>query len=52
MIGTTFEATFTIDENHRDGVLPHITGSAYITDEATLMFDDADPLCWGISQRA
>ena len=51
VIGTAFEAAFTIDEHHRDGVLPHITGSAYITDEATLIFDDADPLCWGITQR-
>ena len=52
VIGTTFEASFTVDENRRDGVLPHITGAAYITDEATLIFDDADPLCWGIGQRA
>jgi 4-hydroxyproline epimerase len=52
VIGTVFEATFTVDENHRDGVLPHITGAAYVTDEATLIFDDADPLCWGIGQRA
>jgi proline racemase len=29
-------------------VLPHITGAAYVTGEATLVFDDADPLCWGL----
>jgi 4-hydroxyproline epimerase len=52
VIGTLFEASFSVDENHRDRVLPHITGSAYITDEATLLFDDADPLCWGISPQA
>jgi 4-hydroxyproline epimerase len=51
VIGTTFDASFTVDEGHRDGVLPHITGAAYITDEATLIFDDADPLCWGIDQK-
>lgn len=51
VIGTMFEASFTVDENRRDRVLPHITGAAYVTDEATLMFDDADPLCWGIKQR-
>jgi 4-hydroxyproline epimerase len=48
VIGTVFEAAFTVDENHRDRVLPRITGSAYVTGEATLIFDDADPLCWGI----
>jgi len=51
VIGTTFEASFTVDENRRDGVLPHITGAAYVTGEATLIFDDADPLCWGIIQK-
>ena len=51
VIGTTFEASFTHDKDSRDGVLPHITGAAYVTDEATLIFDDADPLCWGISPR-
>jgi 4-hydroxyproline epimerase len=51
VIGTTFDASFTVDEHRRDGVLPHITGAAYITGEATLIFDDTDPLCWGIGQR-
>jgi 4-hydroxyproline epimerase len=52
VIGTVFEASFTVDENIRDRVLPHITGAAYITGESTLTFDDADPLRWGINQRA
>jgi 4-hydroxyproline epimerase len=52
VIGTQFEASFSVDENHRDRVLPHITGSAYVTDEATLIFDPTDPLCWGIGARA
>jgi len=51
VIGTTFEASFTVDENRRDRILPHITGAAYVTGEATLIFDDADPLCWGIIQK-
>jgi proline racemase len=29
-------------------VLPRITGSAYVTAESTLLFDDADPLRFGI----
>ena len=30
------------------GIIPHIRGSAYITAEATLLLDDADPFQWGI----
>jgi 4-hydroxyproline epimerase len=52
IIGTVFEASFSVDENHRDRVLPHITGEAYVTGESTLIFDDADPLRWGIDARA
>jgi 4-hydroxyproline epimerase len=52
VIGTLFEASFAVDENHRDRVLPHITGEAYLTGESTLIFDDADPLRWGIDTRA
>jgi 4-hydroxyproline epimerase len=51
VIGTVFEASFSVDENHRDRVLPHITGEAYVTGESTLIFDDADPLRWGIDLR-
>ena len=51
VIGTVFEATFTVDENRCDRVLPRITGSAYVTGEATQLFDEADPLCWGIERR-
>jgi 4-hydroxyproline epimerase len=51
VIGTVFEASFTIDERHHGQVLPHITGSAHVTSEAALIFDDADPLRWGINQR-
>ena len=52
VIGTTFDASFTIDEHRPGGVLPHITGAAYVTGEATLLFDDADPLRWGIGHPA
>jgi 4-hydroxyproline epimerase len=48
VIGTVFEAAFSVDETDRSRVLPRITGSAYVTAEATLVFDDADPLRWGI----
>lgn len=52
VIGTLFEASFSLDENPGDRVLPHITGSAYVTAQTTLVFDDQDPLCWGINARA
>jgi 4-hydroxyproline epimerase len=51
VIGTVFEASFTRDEREPGRVLPHITGSAYVTAESTLIFDDADPLRWGIRPR-
>jgi len=49
VIGTVFEASFTTDGRAPGRVLPHITGSAYVTAESTLLFDDADPLRWGIA---
>ena len=51
VIGTVFEASFVADERDRTRVLPRITGSAYVTAEARLLFDDADPLRWGIAGR-
>jgi len=51
VIGTVFEASFANDEQHPERVLPHITGSAYVTAESTLLFDQDDPLRWGIGQR-
>ena len=48
VIGTVFEASFSIDDRHPTSVLPHITGTAYVSAEATLIFDNADPLRWGI----
>ena len=50
VIGTLFDASFTVDESRSGSVLPHITGAAYVTGEATLIFDDADPLRWGIGR--
>ena len=51
VIGTVFEASFSMEEEGSGRVLPRITGSAYVTAESTFVFDDADPLCWGIIQR-
>ena len=46
VIGTVFDATYAHGDNGR--VLPRITGSAYVTAESTLIFDDEDPLRYGI----
>ena len=51
VIGTVFEASYTVDAAQPQRVLPQITGSAYVTAEATLLFDEADPLCWGIGAQ-
>jgi len=51
VIGTVFEASFSVDADHPRRVLPRITGTAYVTAESTLVFDDADPLRWGIDHR-
>jgi 4-hydroxyproline epimerase len=51
VIGTVFEASFAADPADAARVLPRITGSAYVTAEATLLFDDEDPLRWGIGAR-
>jgi 4-hydroxyproline epimerase len=51
VIGTVFEASFTKDERGPGRILPRITGSAYVTAESTFIFDEADPLRWGIVRR-
>jgi 4-hydroxyproline epimerase len=45
IIGTVFEGFATIEEGK---IIPHIKGSAYVTAEATLLLQEADPLCMGI----
>jgi 4-hydroxyproline epimerase len=45
IIGTIFEGGFAL----RDGKLyPRVKGSAFITADATLIFDEQDPFRWGI----
>jgi 4-hydroxyproline epimerase len=45
IIGSRFEATYT-----REGarIRPRITGSAFVTLEGSLLFDERDPFRWGI----
>jgi 4-hydroxyproline epimerase len=45
ILGSVFEATF---RGHEGRIIPRITGQAFVTAEAMLLIDDADPLAWGI----
>ena len=49
IIGSTFRASFRRDD---DKIVPTITGTAFVTSEATLLLDDNDPFCWGIHHKA
>jgi 4-hydroxyproline epimerase len=51
VIGSQFEGSFEWLNGERqvgDRVVPTIRGRAYISAEATLLLDDADPFAWGI----
>jgi 4-hydroxyproline epimerase len=45
ILGTVFEA---VAEPAPRGIVPRITGSAYLTADAELLLDQADPLCYGV----
>jgi 4-hydroxyproline epimerase len=45
ILGSVFAGSYQRDG---DRILPRISGEAYITSEATLLIDDADPFAWGI----
>ena len=45
VIGSRFEASYTMEDGK---VIPTLRGRAYISAEATLLIDDADPFGWGI----
>ena len=47
ILGGVFEGSYVVDG---DGILPSITGTAYITAEGDLLIDDDDPFRWGIGQ--
>lgn len=46
ILGTVFEASYVPGAN---GVLPSITGSAWVTAQGHMLFDDTDPFAQGIS---
>jgi 4-hydroxyproline epimerase len=46
ILGSTFDGSVRLEGER---IIPRITGSAYVTGEATLFLDERDPFCWGIS---
>lgn len=45
IIGSVFEGSY---ETNDGGIIPTITGQAFITAESTLILDPADPFRWGV----
>jgi 4-hydroxyproline epimerase len=45
IIGSTFQARYRRTD---EGIIPTITGSAFVNAEATLILNENDPFCWGI----
>jgi 4-hydroxyproline epimerase len=48
IIGSSFKASFRWIDRAKGIVAPHITGTAFVNSEATLLLDDRDLFCWGI----
>jgi len=48
IVGSVFEGSVRVVDGK---VIPSVTGSAFVTAETTLIFDQADPLCYGIRNR-
>lgn len=46
ILGSVFAGSYRLDG---DRVIPRISGEAYITSEATLLIDEADPFAWGFA---
>ena len=48
VIGSRLVGSFRWQDRARGEIIPTITGTAYVTAEATLRLDPGDPFCWGI----
>lgn len=45
ILGSVFRGRY---RRSAEGIVPTITGTAYVTGEVTLLLDESDPFCWGI----
>jgi len=50
ILGSVFEGSY--EAHDGNGIIPTITGQAFITAESTLILDPADPFQWGIHHRS
>ncbi len=48
VIGSRFIGRYHWLDRAAGKIIPHITGTAHITAETTLLLDERDPFCWGI----
>jgi proline racemase len=48
IVGSTFTASYRWLDRERGSIEPTITGTAFVTGEATLILDERDPFCHGI----
>ena len=48
VLGSRFTASYRWIDKAQGTIAPTITGTAYVTAEATLLLDPTDPFCWGI----
>ena len=49
IVGSRFTGMFRWHDRASGRIVPTITGLAFVIAEATLLLDDRDPFCWGIS---
>ena len=49
ILGSVFEGSV---ELRGEEIIPSVTGRAWVTGEATLLLDEADPFCWGFPALA
>ena len=49
VVGSRFTASYRWLDRGSGKIIPSIGGTAFITAESTLLLDDRDPFCWGIS---
>jgi proline racemase len=48
IIGSSFQGSFRWLDRDAGTIIPTISGTAFITAEATLLLEERDPFCWGI----
>jgi 4-hydroxyproline epimerase len=51
IIGSVFRGSYRWLDEANGIVVPKITGTGYVTSEATLLLDPDDPFCWGITPQ-